>query len=104
MMVARWQIEARFGHKDQALASMKKWIKQIGSKAGMTPDRVRILTGSIGALESTIETEFYIENLDELDQYWTKLAKLKTHKKWGLEFEKHTVSGTARWQIFRVVE
>ncbi len=104
MMVARWQIEARFGHKDQALASMKKWIKQIGSKAGMEPDKVRVLTGSIGALESTIETEFYIENLDELDQYWANLAKLKPHKKWGIEFEKHTVSGTARWQIFRVVE
>ncbi len=104
MMVARWQIEARFGHKDEALASMKKWIKQIGSKIGWTPEKVRVLTGSVGALESTIETELYIENLDELDQAWAKLANLKTHKKWSKEFEKHTVSGTARWTIYKVVE
>ena len=79
-------------------------IKQVGSKVGWGPDKVRILTGSIGAQESTIETEFYIEHLQELDESWAKLGKLKTHKTWGKEFEKHTVSGTARWEIFRVVD
>ena len=103
-MVARWQVEARFGHKDEALALMKKWVKQIGVKLGYTAGSVRILTGSVGALESTIETEIYIENLQELDQAWAKLAKMKAHKTWGKQFEKHIVSGTARWQIFRVVQ
>jgi hypothetical protein len=44
-----------------------------------------------------------IEDLKELDDAWSKLAKLSPHKKWGQEFEKLIVSGTARWEIFRVV-
>ncbi|MEQ9618909.1 MAG: hypothetical protein RIG61_07015 [Deltaproteobacteria bacterium] len=103
MMVARWQIQAKFGHKQAALDSMKRWIEEIGSQIGWTPDRVRILTGSVGALESVIETEVQIKDLKELDDAWIKLAKLAPHKKWGQEFENLIVSGTARWEVFRVV-
>jgi hypothetical protein len=103
MFIARWQIEARFGYKQAALDSMKKWIKEVGSKVGWKPDKVRVITGSIGANESTIETEIVIKELRELDEAWAKLGKLKTHRKWGKEFEKYIVSGTARWTIFRVV-
>lgn len=103
MFIARWQIDARFGHKELALESMKRWLKEVGSKAGWKPGSVRIVTGSIGANESTIETEIKIKELRELDEAWNKLAKLKTHRKWGKEFEKYVVSGSARWQIFRIV-
>jgi hypothetical protein len=104
MFIARWQIEARFGYKDLALESMKRWLKDVGSKVGWKPGSVRIITGSIGANESTIETEMKIKSLKELDEAWAKLSKLKTHRKWGKEFEKYVVSGTARWTIFRIVE
>ncbi|MEW6146213.1 MAG: hypothetical protein AB1598_14465 [Thermodesulfobacteriota bacterium] len=103
MFIARWQIEARFGYKQAALDSMKMWLEEVGSKIGWKPDKVRLITGSIGANESTIETEIVINELRELDEAWAKLAKLKTHRKWGKEFEKYIVSGTARWTIFRVV-
>jgi hypothetical protein len=103
MMVARWQIQARFGHKEAALDSMKRWIQEIGSQIDWTPDRVRVITGSVGAYESTIETEIMIKDLKELDDAWSKLAKLSPHKKWGQEFENLIVSGTSRWEIFRVV-
>ena len=103
MMIARWQIKARFGHKEAALDSMKRWIQEIGSEIGWTPDRVRLITGSVGAYESTIETEIVINDLKELDDAWTKLAKLSPHKKWGQEFENLIVSGTSRWEIFRLV-
>jgi hypothetical protein len=68
MFIARWQIEARFGYKQAALDSMKKWIKEVGSKVGWKADKVRVITGSIGANESTIETEIVIKELRELDQ------------------------------------
>lgn len=103
MMIARWQIQARFGHKEAALDSMKRWIQEIGSQIGWTPDRVRVITGSVGAYESTIETEIVIKDLKELDDAWAKLAKLSPHKKWGQEFENLIVSGTSRWEIFRLV-
>ena len=50
MMIARWQIEARFGHKQTVIDSLKKWSAEIGVQIGWTEDKVRILTGSIGAL------------------------------------------------------
>ena len=103
MMIARWQIQAKFGHKEAALDSMKRWIEEIGSQVGWTSDRVRVITGSVGAYESTIETEIKIKDLKELDDAWSKLAKLSPHKKWGQEFENLIVSGTARWEIYRVI-
>ncbi len=103
MFVAKRQIEARFGYEQAALNSMKKRLEEAGSQVGWKPDKVRLITGSIGANGSTIETEVKIKELRELDEAWAKLAKLKAHKKWGKEFEKYVVSGTARWQIFRIV-
>lgn len=103
MFIARWQVEARFGYKQPAIDSMKKWLEEVGSQIGWKPDKVRLITGSIGANESTIETEIRVKSLKDLDDAWAKLAKLKDHKKWGREFEKYIVSGTARWTIYRVV-
>ena len=103
MLIARWQVEARFGYKQSAINSMKKWLKDVGSQAGWKPGKVRLITGSIGANESTIETEMKIKDLKELDEAWAKLSKLEAHKKWGKEFEKYVVSGTARWTIYRIV-
>ena len=60
MMIARWQIEARFGHKQTVIDSLKKWSAEIGVQIGWTEDKVRILTGSIGALESTVQTEVLV--------------------------------------------
>ena len=34
MMVARWCIEARFGHKQTVIDSLKKWNREIGSQIG----------------------------------------------------------------------
>jgi subtilase family serine protease len=103
MLIARWQVEARFGYKQSAIDSMKKWLAEVGSQVGWKPDKVRLITGSIGANESTIETEIKVKSLKDLDDAWTKLGKLKDHKKWGKEFEKYIVSGTARWTVYRVV-
>ncbi|HVY54527.1 MAG TPA: hypothetical protein VHC46_02120 [Thermodesulfobacteriota bacterium] len=103
MFIARWQVEAKFGYKQSAINSMKKWLEEVGSEIGWKPGNVRLITGSIGANESTIESEIKIKELRELDEAWSKLAKLKSHKKWGREFEKYIVSGTARWQIYRIV-
>ncbi|HML95736.1 MAG TPA: hypothetical protein PKC29_09935 [Thermodesulfobacteriota bacterium] len=103
MFIARWQVEARFGYKQPALDSMKKWMEEIGSQIGWKPDKVRTVTGSIGANESTIETEIKVKSLKDLEDSWARLAKLKDHKKWGKELEKYIVSGTARWTIYRIV-
>ncbi len=103
MIIARWHIDARFGHKQTVLNSLKNWCRDIATQIGWTPDKVRITTGSVGALESTVELEVSIEDLSALDAAWSKLDTIEAHKKWGKDIESYIVSGTPRWEIYRVV-
>jgi hypothetical protein len=103
MMIARWHIDARFGHKQDVVDSLKKWAAEVGSQIGWTADKTRIVTGSVGALESTVEIEVKITDLAELNAAWAKLGTIEAHKKWSKDIEPHIVSGTTHWQVFRVV-
>lgn len=103
MIVARWSIDARFGHKQSVIDSLKKWLKEIGSQIGWTEDKVRLLTGSVGALESTVQSEVVLKDLAELSASWEKLATLDAHKQWGKDIEPYVVSGTPRWEIYRIL-
>lgn len=49
MMIARWHIDARFGHKQTVIDSLKTWSQDIASQIGWTKDKLRIASGSIGA-------------------------------------------------------
>ena len=104
MMIARWRIDARFGHKDEAIKLMQQWDKQFGSKVGWTPDKMRITTGSVGVAESAIVSEVQITDLAELNEAFDKLAKLEGHAEWGRQLEPHVVSGTNNWEVFRVIQ
>ena len=103
MMVARWHIHARFGHKPEVIDSLKNWFDQIGSQIGWSGDKVRILTGSVGAKESEIISEVTISGLTELDESWQKLGDIEAHKAWSRELESHIVSGSQYWEIMRII-
>src|SRR4051812_4882341 len=60
MMVARWSIDAKFGDKQAVVDLMQRWLREIGPKAGVKPDRTRLLTGSVGALEATVQSEHVV--------------------------------------------
>ena len=104
MMVARWSIDAKFGYKQNVLDLMQRWAREIGPQAGFTADKMRLITGSIGALEATIQSEILVGDLAELNRAWDKLGTLAAHKQWSKDLEPHVVSGTNRWEIFRVIE
>lgn len=101
MIIARWSIDARFGHKQAVIDSMLKWHREIGSTIGWTD--VRLLTGSVGVPESTVQAEVRLKDLAELNASWDKLATIDAHKEWSKSLEPYIVSGTPRWEIFRVV-
>ncbi len=103
MMVARWHIDARFGHKQAVIDSLKNWFDQIGSQIGWSPDKVRIITGSVGAKESAVISEVTISGLTELDDSWQKLGGIEAHKTWSKDLEPYVVSGSQHWEIMRVV-
>jgi hypothetical protein len=103
MFVARWQIDARFGHKQDVIDLVHRWLRDVGSKAGTDKMDVKVLTGSVGAREATIEVDHSIESLAELEQFFVAIGKNEAHKKWGKELEAHVVSGSAIWTIYRVL-
>lgn len=104
MMVARWSIEARFGHKPEAVAQMKRWMREIAPQLGWGEDRVKMYTGSVGARESTIESDILVKDLAELNTAWEKLAHIEAHRQWSRDLEPYVVSGTPRWEVFRVID
>lgn len=103
MFIARWQIDARFGHKQAALDLMKEWERDIGAKVGIDPTKSTVATGSIGMLEATIENNIEVESLAELERFFAEIGKLPAHAEWGRKLEPYVVSGTSRWSILRVV-
>lgn len=104
MIVARWTIEARFGHKAVAIDLMKRWLAEIGPQLGWTRDNTVMLTGSVGANESTIVSEVRLKHLGELHDAFEALARIESHQHWALDLEPYVVSGTPRWEVFRVIE
>src|SRR2546422_9019233 len=92
MFVARWQIDARFGHKQAVIDLMQRWLKEIGAKAGTDKMDVKVLTGSIGAREATIEVNHTVESLAQLASFFAAIGKLDAHKQWSKELEPNVVS------------
>ena len=101
MLIARWQIDARFGHKQRVIDSIVQWAREIAPQVGLL--KGRMLSGSIGALEATVEHNWEVEDLAELECAWAKLATIEAHKQWSKDLEPDVVSGTARWSIYRVL-
>jgi len=103
MLIARWSCEAKFGMKGEALALLKEWQEQIGAQVGMEAKRLRTITGSVGAKEALIEDEFEIDNLTQLDEFFSKIARVKMHADWGKKMSEVIVSGSTKWDVYRVV-
>ncbi len=103
MMIARWQFTAKFGQKQEAIDLIKEWNKQIGSQTNVDVSRERIITGSVGTSEGLVETEFEIENLQELDDFYSKIATVQMHSEWGARMGEVIVSGSTRWEVFKIV-
>ncbi len=102
MIVAKWQIDARFGHKQTVIDMLSGWARDIAPQIGWK-DNGRMLTGSVGAKEATVMHEWEVADLAALDRAWSALAKIEAHKQWGKDMEPYVVSGSSRWEVYRVV-
>lgn len=103
MLIARWQIDARLGHKQTVIDMLQSWSREIAPQAGLATEKGHMLTGSVGALEATVEHNWEVADLAELERVWAKLATIEAHRQWGKDLEPHVVSGTAKWNIYRVL-
>lgn len=102
-MIARWQIDARFGHKQTVIDMLQDGARNIAPRIGWTLERGRMLTGSIGAREATVVHEWVVADLADLETSWSALGKIDAHKIWSRDMEPYVVSGSARWEIYRIV-
>jgi hypothetical protein len=80
---------------------LKEWDEKIGVALGLDMSRFRYITGSVGALESQIESEFRVETLAELDDFFGGMSKLDFMAEWSTSLEPYVVSATNRWEVFR---
>jgi hypothetical protein len=103
MFVARWQIDSRFGHKQTAIDLVRRWEQEVGRQAGTGKMDFKILTGSIGARESTIEANHSVETIAQLESFFAAIGKIDAHKQWGKDIEPYVVSGSPMWSIYRVL-
>ncbi len=103
MLIARWQIDARFGQKQTVIDMLARWARDIAPQIGWGPGSGRLLTGSIGAREATVVHEWNVADLAALERAWAALGKIGAHKAWGQELEPHVVSGSSRWEVFRLL-
>jgi len=103
MFVARWQIDARFGHKQTVIDLLQKWEREVGSKAATGNMAFKILTGSIGAREATVEANHSVESMAQLEQFFAAIGNNDAHRQWGRDLEPYVVSGTAVWNIYRAL-
>ncbi len=104
MFIARWIIDVRFGKKEEFIEIMGRWYKDVGEKVGMDKSTLRVTTGSIGAKESRYEIEHTVESLEKLQMMWDEMGKIDAHKDFGKGLEPVIVSGSNRWEVFRIVD
>ena len=57
----------------------------------------------IGAREATVEANHTVESIAQLEQFFTAIGKSDAHHQWGKDLEPHVVSGSAVWNIYRVL-
>lgn len=103
MMVARWHVDARFGHKQAVLAMMARWWRDIAPQVGWNVLQARMLSGSLGEAESAVQVEVEIADLAALDSAWSRLANVPEQARWSAELEPLVISGSSRWTIYRKV-
>jgi hypothetical protein len=95
-------VNARFGKKQELIREMKNWWQSIGKEIGQTD--FTLMTGSVGAAESLVTVDIRCKDMAELNQQWEDLAKRADHVEFGSRMEPLLVSGSTRWEIFRVIE
>ena len=83
---------------------IKNGVKKLEIKWASHKISLRVTTGSIGVNESRFECEYTVESLEQLQKMWEDMSTMEAHQQFGKDLEPIIVSGSNRWEIFRVVD
>lgn len=50
-----------------------------------------------------MEIEIEIDDLTDLDSFFTKIGSIRMHSEWGPKMGEVIVSGSTKWEVFRIV-
>jgi hypothetical protein len=91
------------GISQTVVDQLRKWERNIGRQAGTDKMDFKILIGSIGAREATVEANHPVETIAQLERFFEAIGEIDAQKEWGREIEPYVVSGSAAWSIYRAV-
>ncbi len=104
MFIAAWSFDVQYGTRDEAVRALKETSAMI-EKSGWRSKRTRVLSGSIGAPESRFILEHEFDSLADLEASWQALhSKAEEFKRLVAQMKSFIVSGSPRWEIYRVVD
>jgi hypothetical protein len=100
MFIIRSIAQAQGGRRDEAVAVMKEFAAGAQKELGWGPSR--ILTASIGPSDSTISMETEVPTLAVFEQQLESVNKWPGMKVFGPKFAEVFISGSHRFEVFRV--
>lgn len=103
MFVASWSYDVHYGAKAQALEVLKEFEAR-KRECGWRARRARILSGSVGVAEARIVVENEFESLADLEKSWDELHRHDVFRACVEKMQRFVVSGSPRWEIYRLVE
>lgn len=100
MFLVRSIMQAQSGRRDDAVATAKAFAAEAHKEVGMP--QARILTGSIGPADSTVVMETVVESLAAFESNLEKTNKWAGMERFGQKFSELFISGTHRFEIYRI--
>ena len=104
MFIAAWSFDVQYGMREEAIRTLKETVRIVES-SGWKSKRQRVLSGSIGAPESRLIIEHEFDSLADLEASWQALhTKAEEFKRMVAQMKTFIVSGSPRWEIYRVLD
>jgi len=100
MFLIRSIAQAQSGKRDDAAALLKAFHAETQKELGQAD--ARILTGSVGPTDSTVVSESVVKSLAEFEQGLDKVNKWSGMQRYGQKFAELFISGSHRFEIYRI--
>ena len=100
MFLIRSIAQAQSGRRDEAVALMKAFSNELHKELGQV--EARILTGSIGPADTTIVMERVVKSMAEWEQNIEAANKWPGAQRFHQKFGEVFISGSHRFEVYRV--
>lgn len=105
MFLAQWSFDMQYGARQETMSMVKEFGSAIEKLPGWRSKKTRVLWGSIGAPESRVVIEHEFASLSDLEASWTAIQGSQDFfRNMVTQMRTVIVSGTPRWEVYRVLD